>query len=270
MRLTHRETDEIRQLVESREIRPLESLQVTEVDLYAAIELACCQFLKRENHKILFPCVTQWAFRVPMLQSAIETIHRGNVPLRINPFRPRPWEFFPITTASWNDNDYHLFESRFTAAVRQAGFGRKSTALAGAFFEMADNITQHSGPSSVNPARGILGYQVESEQMTFGVGDVGRGVLASLTENPAWKHIEESADALEAIVKDHASRRLGLGPGQGFLQVFKSLADMNGQLIFRSGDGLLTIAGQPDRRQASKGSAVFFPGFQLSVSCSVK
>lgn len=270
MKITHRETEEIRQLAESKEIESLETVSGADFDVYSAVELACYRFLGHPNHEVLFPYLDQWASANPMLHSAIETMLTGRVPPRIDIFQARLWEFFPIVNASWNDNDHHLFESRFTASVRDAGFGRKATALAGAFFEMADNVTQHSGVSSTQPARGILGYQVEPDRMTFSVGDVGRGVLASLTGNPAWKHLEDSADALEAAVKSNASRRIGLGDGNGFGQVFKSLADMNGYLVFRSGDGVLTIEGEAGKRQGTKASAVFLPGFQLSVTCSVK
>jgi hypothetical protein len=270
MRFTHRETEAIRQLAEAKEIESLETLSVTEIDVYSAFEIACLRCLENERHRVLFPLLSKWETQFPMLKSAVETLIHGAIPPRINSFQPRLWEFFPITNASWNDNDHHLFESRFTAGLRQAGFGRKSIALAGAFFEMADNVTQHSGMSSAHPARGILGYHVQPNKMTFAVGDVGRGVLSSLIENPVWSHLQESSDALEAIVRDHASRRIGMGPGNGFLQILKSLADMNGHLVFRSGNGVLTISGKPDMRHATKGSVNFFQGFQLSVSCSVK
>ena len=180
MRLTYQETEAIRELAETGGIDQLAGVSVTEVDVYAAVELACCWFLNNRSHRVLFPFLERWATQIPILASAIQTMAVGQVPARVNAFQPRDWEFFPITNPAWINNDHHLFESRFTAAVRDAGFGKKAMALAGAFFEMADNITQHSGISTRQIARGILAYQVEAGKMTFAVGDVGRGVLASL------------------------------------------------------------------------------------------
>ncbi len=59
-----------------------------------------------------------------------------------------------------DDNDHHLFEARFDAALRQSGFGKSSKAFVGAFKEMADNIVQHSGRAAQQPAQGIIGYYV--------------------------------------------------------------------------------------------------------------
>ena len=269
MNVGYRETEAVRQLVEAGDIKRIQALVPTDITLLAAAELACCRSVSSPQHALLMPVIDAWAVRLPLLNTAIETLVGGKLPSRDRAFKREDSGFFPILHREWNDNDHHLFEGRFTAALKAGGFGTKtSMALAGAFKEMADNIVQHSAPAGHPPATGVLGYSVAQKTMTFVVADVGRGVLASLHENPEWRHLAESSDALEAVTQKHASRRIGMGPGGGFLQLFKSLADMQGHLIFRSGDGVLEIRGAPRARQGIKSYTVPFPGFQVSVSCS--
>jgi hypothetical protein len=94
-------------------------------------------------------------------------------------------------------------------------------------------------------------------------------VLASLKENPAWLHLPNSKEALIAVIKDHASRRPGLGDGEGFKQVFRSLADLNGLVILCSQEGRLRLHQTPQGRQAIAEFTEAFPGVQLSVNCSL-
>jgi hypothetical protein len=257
MTLTHRETEALRELAQNGRFDEINAIAPTSLTLLATIELSCCRFLSLAQHARLLLRVDSWTQQFPMLKSAVDTLRLGKIPCRSQAFVRQCWEFFPILNSQWADNDHHLFEARFTAAAKAVGFAPKtSIALAGAFREMTDNIVQHSGNS------------IADNVITFAVGDTGRGVLDSLHENPQWQHLTESADALEAITRKHASRRVGMGAGGGFLQLFKSLADLNGDLVFRSGDGILEIQGAPDIRNGTKGSATPFPGLQLAVSCS--
>jgi hypothetical protein len=144
-----------------------------------------------------------------------------------------------------------------------------SKGLAGAFKEMADNVIQHSGPNPDQPARGFIGYHVADGIMSYGVGDVGRGVLGSLKENPTWQGLADSVEALDAIVTKQASRRPLGGEGGGFKQFFKSLADLNGHIVLRSGNGVMRIWGTPNGRRGEKGLASPLPGLQLCVTCSI-
>ncbi|MFN7141855.1 MAG: hypothetical protein ACK4UN_21250, partial [Limisphaerales bacterium] len=75
---------------------------------------------------------------------------------------------------------YHPYESRFVKAAKEHGFGAKADALAGALFEMSDNVVQHGAEGGALPPKGVIGYHVEEGRLTFAVADVGRGVLASL------------------------------------------------------------------------------------------
>lgn len=133
--------------------------------------------------------------------------------------------------------------------------------------EMADNVVQHSGPDEEHPGAGLVGYHVEESWMTYAVADVGQGVLSSLETNPKWSVLSHSRDALRAAIYQRASRRIESPGGDGFSQVQKSLADLNGALRFRSGDACLTLVGRRCVRQATLSSNPYLAGFQLAVTC---
>jgi hypothetical protein len=269
MNLTTEETEELRQLIENEDTSALRKVFVEAVSLGAAVELACFRAMPNGNTEI-FGILDEWASRVPVLSAAFKTMLWQIKPDRIDKFAPRRFEFFPVSCSAWDDNDHHLFEGRFDAGLRQSGFGKGSKAFVGAFKEMADNIVQHSGPASQKPAKGIIGYYVWDGCMVYAVGDIGRGVLASLQENPDWQELKDSEEALTAITTKGASRRVLSGEGGGFKQLFRSLADLNGLIILRSGNGLMSIKGSPGGRVSQGRLAIPFPGLQLSVACSLK
>ena len=181
-------------------------------------------------------------------------------------------EFFPIKGRDWGDmRYYHPFESRFAKAAQNAGFGTEtSMGLAGALREMADNVAQHSGSDSSNPAPGLIGYYICDSHVAFAVGDAGRGSLASLRQNPSWQCLTNSKEALMAIIQKHASRRQFAGDGEGFKEVFRSLINLNGLIELRSRDGRVRVVQHPSgTRQAEPQFSGDVPGFQLSVNCSL-
>jgi len=270
MILTSHEVEEIRYLAINGHPEELERITISDVDLGAAVELACCRFIWRQSVPIVVRVFENWANSVPILRAAFRALVEGVVPSRQLKFEPQEIEFYPLVGTCWANNDHHLFASRFCKSVKGVGFGRTSQALAGAFHEMADNVAQHSASSGSMPARGLLGYRVAQQKMSFAVGDVGRGVLASLKENSQWQQISDSGAALEAILHQGASRRINAGPGEGFKQLFKSLGSLQGFLSFRSGDGFISLSGSRDAYIERRGSAIPFPGFQLSVTCSVE
>ena len=182
----------------------------------------------------------------------------------------RGLEFFPIRGRLWADAKiYHPFKSRFRKAAKQAGFGNKADALAGALGEMADNVAQHSGSDSACPAVGIIGYYICDGHVAFSIADLGRGALQSLKENPKWDQLQNSKDALLAIIQQHASRRPYGGDGEGFKEVFRSLANLNGLIELFSGDGRIRITSTPSGRQATPQFTGLLSGFQITVNCSL-
>jgi hypothetical protein len=269
MIVTSHEVEEIRYLVENSDSATLANVRISDVSLFAAVELSCCRILWSKRFPAVVKVLDRWAQSFPILKSAIQTFRNGSIPCRFLKFAPQEFEFYPVLSPNWAANDHHLFASRFTASLRQAGFAQKSQALAGAFREMAENIVQHSSISAAQSVRGLLGYYVGNRTMSFVVADIGRGVLASLRDNPQWLHLSDSISAIEAILRDGASRKINMGPGEGFKQLFKSLANLRGFLEFRSGDGLVSMEGTPSGYLETKQHASPSAGFQLGVTCSI-
>lgn len=193
-------------MVSSGQLSLLRGEKAEHASLPAALELACCLAEWQGNHPAA-QTLKNWALECPVLSAAFNAFDSKLAEPSGDPWAGREYEFFPITRDFLDSDQHHMFESRFAASLRENGFQPKAAALVGAFHEMADNIVQHSGASSSAPATGIVGYHVSDEAMSFVVGDVGRGIHASLLENPAWRDLAGSIEAIKAVVVEHASRR---------------------------------------------------------------
>lgn len=258
---------ELRELVSNDAISQLADFSFSELTIGAVVELACVRASANGRLRSVFD---QWAESSEVLNDAFQVLEQGTLPSRADMWAARKVDFFPVRGTRWSDDrNYHPFESRFRKAAKEAGFGDKADSLTGALFEMADNIAQHSGPSSITPCPGLIGYYAHDGHVAFAVGDSGRGVLASLKTNPAWAQLPNSKEALVAIIENQASRRANLGHGEGFKQVFRSLADLNGLVFLCSMEGRLRLHQSPTGRQATAEFTGAFPGVQLSVNCSL-
>ena len=110
----------------------------------------------------------------------------------------------------------------------------------GALGELQDNIFEHSG----RPATGLVAYGAGNGAFEFVVADAGRGVLASLRENPEFARLADSGVALRVAASDGASRYArSTGHGYGISQLFRALAHHSARLRFRSGDHALRVWG---------------------------
>ncbi len=258
---------DLREYISSKGHFPIASLSPSGFSVGGIVQIAC---LKAGCPQWLDSFLESRRKSSKVLDTAIATYERGCLPSRTNMWEERSLEFFPIRGREWADKrQYHPFESRFCKAAKQAGFGKKAEALSGALFEMADNVSQHSGADSSSPAPGLIGYYICDGHVAFSIADLGRGALDSLKENPLWHKLHNSKDALMAIVKDHASRRPYGGDGEGFKEVFRSLADLNGLVELFSGDGRVRITTTPSGRQATPQFAGLLSGFQITVNCSL-
>jgi hypothetical protein len=116
-----------------------------------------------------------------------------------------------------------------------------ATGLMGALGELQDNVFEHSG----RPESGLIAYGASNGAFEFVVSDAGRGVLASLRENPEFAHLADSGAALEQAASDGASRYArSTGHGYGIGQLFRALAhDAAAELRFRGGDHALRLWG---------------------------
>lgn len=258
---------DLRELHSTGDLSEVKKLTPSSMSIGAAIELTC---LRSAFPGPLALIMDDWAQSCQMLNDAFLTFQNGRFPSSENMWAVREVEFFPIRDRNWaEDSHYHPFESRFCKAAKDAGFGDKADGITGALFEMADNVIQHSTGNCSGPGPGLIGYYVTSGHVAFAIGDVGRGVLASLKENPAWENLQDSKEALLAVIMKHASRRPYGGEGEGFKEVLRSLANLNGIVEMASEDGRIRLFQTPTGRKAVSQFTGTCPGFQLSVNCSL-
>jgi anti-sigma regulatory factor (Ser/Thr protein kinase) len=163
------------------------------------------------------------------------------------------------------ENAFKLEAQRATHAV---GFPRKLAAqLVGAFEEIQGNVYDHSGA----PGSGLAAYHATARRFEFVVSDGGRGVLASLQSCADYAHLMDHAVALRLMLMDGVTRYgKGTSHGTGFRPLFNGLANLNGELRFRSGDQALTINGRnAGSIPAQTWEKVPVSGFTASVVCGL-
>jgi hypothetical protein len=137
---------------------------------------------------------------------------------------------------------WSLWCSRAEQAGCSVGLpGPFAAAVIGAMGELQDNVAMHSRRAET----GLVVYAATSEAFEIVVADCGVGVLASLQENAAYADLADAGAALKIAVQD-GETRFGHASGHGFGmgQMFRALADHDGELRFRSGDHALTVRGQ--------------------------
>ena len=102
------------------------------------------------------------------------------------------------------------------------------------------------------------------------MSDAGIGVLASLRTSPDYVYLQDAGEALKVAVEDGNSR-LGRACGNGFGigQMFRALANHDGELRFRSGDHALAVRGHSPTLQGCVeiGHKAQLIGLTISVLC---
>lgn len=166
------------------------------------------------------------------------------------------------TTDEWT-----LWASRADQAAISAGFPPKVAAeIVGALGELQDNVFRHSSAYE----SGLVAFAAAQNTFEVVASDAGIGVLASLHQCSEYAHVEDAGAALKVAVMDGESRfgrHSGCGFGMG--QMFRALANHDGELRFRSGDHALQIYGHSPSLQGRlellhKAS---LPGLTISVLC---
>jgi hypothetical protein len=106
--------------------------------------------------------------------------------------------------------------------------------------ELQDNVFRHSR----KPETGLAAYAATVGAFEIVVADSGVGVLASLRDCNDYADLRDAGAALTAAVDDGNSR-FGRASGNGFGmgQMFRALANHDGDLRFRSDDHALTVRG---------------------------
>ena len=154
-------------------------------------------------------------------------------------------------------------------AAAAVGFSSRLAAqLVGAFCEIQSNVYEHSGA----PATGLAAYRATARHFEFVVSDGGMGVLASLSGCTEYAGLRDHAEALRLTLTEGVSRH-GKSVGQrgmGFRPLFTGLANLSGELRFRSGDHALTISGMnPSLLAAKQAEKTPIPGFLAAIGCTL-
>ena len=138
--------------------------------------------------------------------------------------------------------------------------------LIGTMREIEENVHLHSGRAH----DGIVGFRGTRGEFEFAVTDNGIGILKSLRQSPDYGHLNDSGIAMKVALSDGQSRlrHVDAGRGYGFHDLFVGLANLNGELRFRSEDHALTINGtSPALIRARLDQKVGIPGFLANVVC---
>lgn len=177
---------------------------------------------------------------------------------------------FPLTrfaeTGDGSDQ-WALWRSRAEQAAIAVGFAKPlAAAIIGAMGELQDNVFRHSR----RPETGLVAFAATQAAFEIVVADAGVGVLASLRESPDYSDVVDAGAALRVAVEDGQSRfGRASGAGFGMGQMFRALANHDGELRFRSGDHALTVRGHSPSLQGSVelSHKARLGGLTISVRC---
>jgi hypothetical protein len=262
----------LRDIFDAQDTDRLETLNVDALSLGALVELTCTDASLRPNG-IWNSFYSALRREFPVLDATATAFHgasAGQAPQieRVD----APVEIHSVaTTNNFQDQAWITFQENFVRRLRSCGFEKNfSFALAGAFNELAENIADHSAAADQSMAAGVIGYHIMPGEAHFAVGDIGRGALESLRENPRWDGLENCTQALEAILWSHATRKQTSPQGGGFNQVWKSFLDRNGTLMIHSGDGYARALVTSDGREQIAGFRSFLRGFRVFGSCFLR
>jgi hypothetical protein len=164
-------------------------------------------------------------------------------------------------------DQWSLWASRAEQAAVANGFPRLVAAgIVGAMGELQDNVFRHSH----KPETGLAAYAVMPGAFEIVVADAGIGVRASLRECPDYASLPDAGVALQVAVADGNSRfGRDSGGGFGMGQIFRALANHDGELRFRSDDHALTVRGHSPSLQGhvELGHKARLTGLTISVLC---
>ncbi len=164
-------------------------------------------------------------------------------------------------------DQWSLWSSRAEQAAMTSGFAKPVAAgIIGAMGELQDNVFRHSR----RPETGLVAYASMAGTFEIVVADAGVGVLASLRECADYAQLQDAGAALKVAVEDGNSR-FGRASGNGFGmgQMFRALANHDGELRFRSDDHALAVRGHSPSLQAhvELGHKARLGGMAISVLC---
>ena len=150
----------------------------------------------------------------------------------------------------------------FQTELKQHGFSHSlAGSLTGAAGEIIDNVFQHSQTD----LPGLFGYQLSRRKVAFSVADLGVGVLKSLRQNPQYRYLTTSMNALQEAIAPGVSR-FDTG-GYGFSTLLRSVAELWGKTRLRSGEAVLVFDRETEERRTAHYYLPQFLGMQVSAIC---
>lgn len=162
---------------------------------------------------------------------------------------------------------WQLWASRADQAALAAGFPPQLAGeIVGALGELQDNVFRHSEAAPT----GLVAFAARQGAFEVVVSDGGIGVLASLRSHADYKRLADAGEALTVALANGESRfGRHSGCGFGMAQMFRALANHDGDLRFRSDDHALEVRGHSPSLQGRvqlRQKAVL-PGLTVSVLC---
>ena len=256
--------DDLRRAVRRTGNAPAVTIEA--VPLSGAIELGCVWTTAAVP---LRDAISAWARSHPHLEAVLRVL--AGVRSTVAPFGAPTFEVqpVPLTAAELAGHEWTEHRDRFRRSLIQhaALAGPLAFAIAAAYGEMVDNVVSHAQIPERSAISAVSAFGVENGGFEFAVGDLGRGVWASLRDKKENGAIDSDRVALDAAVRRGATRR-SHDRGSGFSELHKALADLQATLRFRSGSAVLTLDGRGAERHAIEAESPPLDGFQLAVWCA--
>jgi len=135
------------------------------------------------------------------------------------------------------------------------GVGDIYRAVQYTFLEIVNNVFHHAH----SPTQAVICAQSypKLQQVELAVVDSGRGIPASLGQNPTWAgQFSTAAEAIELAVRPRVTGRPDYNTGEGLFFTLEFVKANGGDACVHSQDGALWVHGN----QVSVHSAPFWPG----------
>jgi anti-sigma regulatory factor (Ser/Thr protein kinase) len=230
------------------------------LSLAAAVELACIE-------QLFTRAATPPTAFVRLASCPIwQLVRTSKWPIHRKPIRLRNGSIaLVILPTTANDASWVHQLQQLQRELGENGFGSNlARALTSSVAEMVDNVWLHSAAD--HP--GLFAYQIRRRKFAFSVADLGIGVLSSLKQNPQYRYLMSSMEALQKAVQPGVSSQ-GDGGGLGFPSLLNALAELWGTTRLRSGQAAMVIDRTSENRKRTYHYLPDLPGLHVAVRCSL-
>lgn len=262
----------IRQAVAEEDLNALRAIPFNRISIGACIEMCCAGHVWRTaNNQCGLETFQRLASEMPILAATYARLasaidHPGHCR-----FQTSSGELVVSAVAqkrAFQERSWIEFQQGLVEQLKKCGFQPGfANALSAAFGEIAENVPDHSAKGDGEMAAALVGYFALPGEIHFAVGDLGRGVLASLHENPQWADLRDSRHAIIATLERGATRKREHAEGTGLKLALKSFVDRNGILWIRSGDATAHVNRDGEGRRTISGFAPPLSGTCVAASC---